>query len=442
MKGIGKIIDFPRIGQRILRSVTAVALCFVVYLLRGKRGIPFYSALAVLQCIQPYTANTYKVARKRVLGTFIGAIWGFLVILLQVYALQGRFNGTFIWYMLIALLTGAVLYSTVVLNLKETSYFSCVVFLSIVVNHITDESPVGFAINRVLDTLIGVGLALVVNAWHLPRKKHKDTLYVSGIDDTIFDQTSTLSDYSKIELNRMIDEGAKFTVSTIRTPASVREALPGIRFHYPIIAMDGAVLYDMEENAYLLKYQMTEKQAELLHAFLKKEHLQAFVNTVTDDLLVIYYQTLSNEAEQGIYETRRHSPYRNYVHTQEDIVKNVVYLLVIDRRERIEAAYSHMKEEAWAREMRITKADSLYYPSYSYLKIYTKHATRENMLNNLMALYDIRHVVTFGSIPDTYDVLITDAGKDSMVKNLRKLYEPVCLFGKEVSHTPNQHKTQ
>ncbi len=433
MRTIGKTIHFPRIGQRILRSVAAVALCFVVYLLRGRKGIPFYSALAVLQCIQPYTANTYKIARKRVTGTFIGAFWGLVMILLQVYVLHGRFSDTFIGYMLIALLTGVVIYSTVVLDLKETSYFSCVVFLSIVVIHITDESPVGFVMNRVLDTLIGVGLALVVNAWHLPRKKHKDTLYVSGIDDTLFDQTSTLSDFSKIELNRMLDEGAKFTVSTIRTPASVREALPGIRFNYPIIAMDGAVLYDMNENAYLMKYQMTERQAASLNDFLKKEHLQAFVNTVTDDLLVIYYQVLSNEAERGIYETRRHSPYRNYVHTTEDIVKNVVYLLVIDRKERIEGAYSCMQKEAWAGELRIEKSDSLYYPGYAYLKIYTKHATRQNMLNNLMALNDIRQVVTFGSIPDTYDVLITDAGKDSMVRNLRKLYEPVCLFGKEFS---------
>lgn len=66
------------------------------------------------------------------------------------------------------------IYSTVVLNCKNTAYFSCVVFLSITVMHMTDASPFLFVFNRVLDTLIGVGIALIVNTVHLPRKRQKD----------------------------------------------------------------------------------------------------------------------------------------------------------------------------------------------------------------------------------------------------------------------------
>lgn len=68
-----KEMKLPRVGQRIVKSSIAVALCFVIYFLRGKRGIPFYSALAVLQCIQPYTVSSIEVAKKRVTGTFVGA---------------------------------------------------------------------------------------------------------------------------------------------------------------------------------------------------------------------------------------------------------------------------------------------------------------------------------------------------------------------------------
>lgn len=45
----------PLPGQRIIRSAVAVALCLIVYVLRGHRGIPLYSALAAMQCMQPYT---------------------------------------------------------------------------------------------------------------------------------------------------------------------------------------------------------------------------------------------------------------------------------------------------------------------------------------------------------------------------------------------------
>ena len=53
----------------------------------------------------------------------------------------------------------AILYTTVLLKKKNASYFSTVVFLSIVVNHIGDQNPLLFVFNRVLDTMIGIVLA-------------------------------------------------------------------------------------------------------------------------------------------------------------------------------------------------------------------------------------------------------------------------------------------
>lgn len=418
----------PIPGQRIVRSTIAVALCFVIYYLRGKRGIPFYSALAVLQCMQPYHTSMKEMAKKRTTGTFVGAFWG-LVVILILLALNGNRPGgieeSFTKYMLISLFTGIVLYSTVVLDCKKSSYFSCVVFLSITVMHITDESPILFVMNRVLDTLIGIGLAIIVNSAHLPRRKHNEILFVSGIDDTILNSGSRLTPYNKVELNRLIENGANFTISTIRTPASVREALEGVNLRLPIIAMDGAVLYDMEENSFLMKYQMSDSQADKMSTFLDDIGITYFTNTVVDDLLVIYYQNLENEAEQGIYERYRKSPYRNYVKVEHPICSNVVYFLVIEKKEKTEQLYQQLMEQEWASDFRIVLADSMNYPGYAHIKIYHKQATREHMLQNLEALLDIEKTVTFGSIEGKYDVFIANSDRNIMVKELKKRYEPV-----------------
>ena len=418
----------PIPGQRIVRSTIAVALCFVIYYLRGKRGIPFYSALAVLQCMQPYHTSMKEMAKKRTTGTFVGAFWGLAVILILL-ALNGNRPGgieeSFTKYMLISLFTGIVLYSTVVLDCKKSSYFSCVVFLSITVMHITDESPILFVMNRVLDTLIGIGLAIIVNSAHLPRRKHNEILFVSGIDDTILNSGSRLTPYNKVELNRLIENGANFTISTIRTPASVREALEGVNLKLPIIAMDGAVLYDMEENSFLMKYQMSESQADKMSTFLDDMGVTYFTNTVVDDLLVIYYQDLKNEAEQGIYERHRKSPYRNYVKVEHPICSNVVYFLVIEKKEKTEQIYQQLMEQDWVSDFRIVLADSMNYPGYAHIKIYHKQATREHMLQNLEALLDIEKTVTFGSIEGKYDVFIANSDRNIMVKELKKRYEPV-----------------
>ena len=418
----------PIPGQRIVRSTIAVALCFVIYYLRGKRGIPFYSALAVLQCMQPYHTSMKEMAKKRTTGTFVGAFWG-LVVILILLALNGNRPGgieeSFTKYMLISLFTGIVLYSTVVLDCKKSSYFSCVVFLSITVMHITDESPILFVMNRVLDTLIGIGLAIIVNSAHLPRRKHNEILFVSGIDDTILNSGSRLTPYNKVELNRLIENGANFTISTIRTPASVREALEGVNLKLPIIAMDGAVLYDMEENSFLMKYQMSDSQADKMSTFLDDIGITYFTNTVVDDLLVIYYQNLENEAEQGIYERYRKSPYRNYVKVEHPICSNVVYFLVIEKKEKTEQIYQQLMEQDWMSDFRIVLADSMNYPGYAHIKIYHKQATREHMLQNLEALLDIEKTVTFGSIEGKYDVFIANSDRNIMVKELKKRYEPV-----------------
>ncbi len=80
---IARESHLPPIGMRIVKSAVGVFLCFVIYFLRGKDGIPFYSALAVLWCIQPYTKNTVLNALQRTIGTGIGAAYGLLFILLE-----------------------------------------------------------------------------------------------------------------------------------------------------------------------------------------------------------------------------------------------------------------------------------------------------------------------------------------------------------------------
>lgn len=420
----------PPLGQRITRSVTAVALCFAVYFIRGMQGIPFYSALAALQCMQPYHDSMTQMAKKRIIGTFIGAFWGLAFLLFEFYVLGGRFTTAYISYLLMALMVGVVLYSTVVLGVKETAYFSCVVFLCITVNHIADENPFLFTLNRVVDTLIGVALAFAVNSFHLPRRKNKDILFVSGIDETLLDSFSHLSDYSRIELNRLIDSGACFTVSTSRTPASVREAVSGVTLNHPIIAMDGAVLYDMTDNSYLMKFLMSPYQVKRLSEFLKSEGFTFFTNTITEDLLVIYYEFLSNEAEQGIYQVRRKSPYRNYVRTDHQMCDHVVYLLIIDNKFKIEALHDKLLEQPWFSDFRMTMSDSKNYPGNAYIKIYHKDANREHMLEILKSRLHMNKTVTFGSIEGKYDILISNNNRDEMVHKLRNLYEPV-IWSKE-----------
>ena len=58
------------------------------------------------------------------------------------------------------------------------------------------------------------------------------------------------------------------------------------------------------------------------------------------------------------------------------------------------------------------------------MRVYNKNASKENMLLYLKEKYEIDKMVTFGTIPEKYDVLVQDDNFNNMVRLVRHRYEP------------------
>lgn len=163
MRNVLKNIEIPRIGMRIIKSAIAVLLCFAVDYFRKGAGIVFYSQLSALWCMQATRELTIKNAKQRMIGTFIGTFYGFLYIVLRQLCKIKLWGYDYLGSVVISGMVILVIYTAVLIKKKQASYFSCVVFLSIVVNHIGDSNPYLFACNRFLDTVIGIGIGVLVN---------------------------------------------------------------------------------------------------------------------------------------------------------------------------------------------------------------------------------------------------------------------------------------
>jgi len=412
----------PPIGMRIIKSAIGVLLGFIIYLIRGKQGTPFYTAVSVIWCMQPYASNAKNSAIQRTVGTLIGALYGLVMILIEYYFLS--FEYEFIRYIIISLLIIPVIYTTVILNKKNASYFSCVVFLSIVVNHITDKNPYIFVFNRVIDTIIGIILALIINTIRIPRKKRDNFLFVSELDRVLLNMQKTLTPYSKVELNKMLDNGVKFTIATIRTPAALLTALKDIRINLPVIAMDGAILFDIKENKYLKVYKMTHVESKEFIDFFKKRNFHCFINVVVEDSVIIYYDEFKNPVEKKIYDTLRSSPYRNYIKEELPERYGAVYLMIIDEDEKIEQLYKELDELGYTENFKILKYTSDDFPGYTYIKIYNKNAIKENMIRYIQELTKVKEIITFESTQESSKVTIVKNDSNEMVKKLKRIYEP------------------
>lgn len=413
----------PLPGNRIIKSAVGVLLCYVIYILRGYRGIPFYSMLAVLWCIQPYSKNTGTNALQRSIGTLIGAAGGLVTLLIMKYIFEPLAFPGFASYILISFMIIVVLYTTVLLNKKNASYFSCVVFLSIAVVHIADEEPFIFVLNRVLDTFIGIGVGVLLSMLRMPRRRRKNILFITELDDMLAPVTETLTPYSRVEINRMLEDGLNFTVATMRTPASLMKPVGDINLKLPVIVMDGAALYDMKANTYLKAYVISNATAGVIIGEIRRSGINCFINALCDDTLMIYYDKLENTAERSIYISLKCSPYRNYIQREPSPADRIIYIMVIDETEKIKPLYEKLMNE-YSEHMKILSYPSDDYPGFSYIKIYNKNADKKNMLSKLRELSGTEEYVTIGNRPEN-DIQSESRDLNGIVKTLKNTFEPL-----------------
>lgn len=421
---------FPVPGQRIIRSVIVVWLCLAVYRLRGREGFTVIILIAALQCIQPYTKDIRVLAKERVIGTLIGTVWGMLFLYGERALVPGGLPDGPVRYILIGLGAGVVLYFTVVLKVTDVAFFSAITFLPLVIDPVTDTSLLADGVARTLDTLIGIALGTIVNIVQLPRVRNTDILFVSGVGEFLTGSGNTITPYSKVELNRLIEDGAKFTISTMQTQATVREMLEGVNLQYPIVTMDGAALYDIQKLSYLKTNPMKAENAEKLLTWLEENNLPFFCNCIEENLLVIRYHALTNPAMKKIYESKHTSPYRNYLHGRQETFENIVYVLVVEKTERIREACESFVNMPFANSFRIAVIPGeTDVEGYTGLKIYDSNTSQDAMLKELSAMLGTKETVTCGFDAARYDVVASEKDPNLVVKEIRDRFEPVSIRG-------------
>ncbi len=299
------------VGKRIWKTAVAVLICFIIHMLRSEQTFPFFSTITAILCMQPYIGNVGKIAVDQLLGTSIGVVYGVVILFLFQYGFPDA--GILPVMIVISLFIIPVIKTAVLIRKAEMAHFVCVVFLCMAMYLFQDGDPYAYVLDRVLDSLIGIVVALAVNSLNLPRKRRKELLFVSALDDTLADEHNRISSYSKIELNRMIDDGANFTVCTEQTPAALRDIFADMHLNLPVIAMNGAVLYDIAHNKYIHKIPLKAEFVSALNRILSVTQAGCFYNTLIQDTILIYFEDFKNMAMQEIYRDLRTNPYRNFV---------------------------------------------------------------------------------------------------------------------------------
>ncbi|HOT99664.1 MAG TPA: aromatic acid exporter family protein [Anaerolineaceae bacterium] len=147
-------------GMRVIKTCLAITICLIIEYFRGT-NMPYHSSIAAIVCMQPTLKSTFKTAVDRTLGTIIAGLYGFLFITFFTQQLFLSFH-SLSYFVLIGVMTLPLMMLMIAIKKQGGLAITLVVFLIVVINA-GATNPLLYTIERVVGTLIGIGVALFIN---------------------------------------------------------------------------------------------------------------------------------------------------------------------------------------------------------------------------------------------------------------------------------------
>jgi len=326
----------PYIGQRIVKTSIAVLITLLVYYLRGYRGadMPSEAAITAIICMQPYVHDTGEYALNRFIGTLIGAAWGLgFLLLMLLFPHMGE--NLLLVYLRMAVGVMLSLYTCVLVRRPDTAGQAAIVFICVVIAFPEIEQPLQQALTRFTGVLLGTVAAVAVNVFRLPRDKERDLVFFVKLADLVPDRFSQLPAAARFRLNYLYNDGARICLMSEHAPAFFTLTMSQAKLSVPFIVMDGAAIYDANENSYLQAETLDPAESSYLRGYLEELGISYFLYTIHHDKVCIFHQGAMRAQEQIIFEHMKRSPYRSYLEGEIYTAEEIVYLKVIDEDDKI-----------------------------------------------------------------------------------------------------------
>lgn len=254
-------------------------------------------------------------------------------------------------------------------------------------------------------------------------------LYVSDLDGTLLNSEALLNEDVPERLNRLIDKGLCFTVATARTYATVNSIVKDVHLTYPMILMNGVMLYDpvskscinaeiIERDsveyilkgrkkfgvtgfAYALSPEISEETLESEIASNLEKNLKSGVasnlkknsNTGEDNRIqksgrkmATYYEKIATEHMEKFYVERRdvyHKPFSKVEKLEDILGEDIIYFSICYEEEVLRPFYEYLKKDE---KLNLNFYKDVYGDGLWYLEISHKNASKFHGVQKLRAM--------------------------------------------------------
>lgn len=422
----GDNMKLPRVGMRIIKTMIAVFFAIsisiilkVIDISRGKdisdlgditvlnnMYTPFFAGIAAAYALHRDTKSSFNQAKIRSFGSIIGGYFGMVVILIAEYILitVTKLNETnyplylLITYLIVSVGIIPLIVIAIIFKQQTCVFISCLTYLSVTISiRNGGMNVILFASNRVLSTLIGIGISLLVNNISLFRRKNKDILFVSSLDNNFLTKDN-INPYIKYKLNNLYYKDMPLVFATTRTPSSLNYVFDDVEVTYPMVIMNGASIYHFDKCVYEDKSKIDDQAEMFIESLLEKLDMNAFRYVIDDNMLHCLYQKIENEAERNYYNHRRNNKFNNFVRAKLLKELDVSLYIIIDKKDRIDNICNEINNSIYKDfvDLVVYKYESVD-GDYWYLKINSKDATKERLVYEIKERDNFSKLVVCGS---------------------------------------------
>lgn len=123
------------------------------------------------------------------------------------------------------------------------------------------------------------------------------TVFVTDIDGTLMHLNKKLTKATVAEFNNLVKQGVKISVCTARGLNTAKDILEELDIRLPVGLMNGAVIYDIENQKTLKTYPIDDSVKQKLFSICDSLECQPFFFTVEGEGMYAYHHKPMNKIE-------------------------------------------------------------------------------------------------------------------------------------------------
>ena len=226
-------------------------------------------------------------------------------------------------------------------------------------------------------------------------QRAQKTLYVSDLDGTLLNNESLVSQESAQGLNRLIHDGALFTVATARTPATVVPLLRDVNMALPYIVLNGAALWNHSKGDYERVHVLEPATVEQVCKVFESRGLHPFVYRRKGHLVLAHHVGSLSKQEKIFVQERLNLPLKQFFLEDEHYYSHPDVMLIYSMQD-----YGKLRRVFETLQTDVDCSPFLYHDIYDFesglIEVYRKGVSKAQAIKSLAQQCGASRIVVFG----------------------------------------------